>query len=376
MNVSPMRLVHISTYAFTLIALSRFPGHALTHFVLEENTAWVARDRRECLPSNLDIEHLQYLNAGFMFLRFGLVRDDSPRWVAQSVNAGVLRVICQLVPLLEAKLHQFGRDCVQHILRDTMPKSLDEVNEDVVEVGVARSWLHDDWLSLMHIASLRSAVAKLPKAKGVAVTPCESMAVSSINISPRMNKLVSLVRQVRIEKRAAAMHRVFLRLLLLEEMLKGRLAQPPRNMQTKNETRSNTEEKRTMFSKTDVQFFRDLFSTDVNCHLVHLHTLAKRKFPAEKQGEHFALCLDYTDPASRGRAPSRTSAQQRVDCHGAPHTPSSRRREWILACNFMIRPNVWDEPGAPGLNWDGMKMCANEATAAGLLERLLGLDLD
>ncbi|KAJ7870003.1 hypothetical protein B0H13DRAFT_2669956 [Mycena leptocephala] len=188
---------------------------------------------------------MQCPNAGFTFLRFALVRDDSPRWIGQSLDVGLLRAICELAPVLEAKLHQFGKDCIQHILRDTIPKhmvylsvvklverEMSDIDEVMVEAGVQRSWLCDDWFSLMHITSLRSAVAKLPKyAKGAAQTP---------------------LWQVRAEKRASA------------------------------------------FAQ-DASFFRELFSTGANHHLAHLHKLAKREFPTETRGEHFALCLDYTN---------------------------------------------------------------------------------
>lgn len=198
MNESPLPPAHVSTFAFTLIAISRLPRHRLTEAILAENACWVAA-RMLVLTANAlrvagpnpDPDYLQCLKAGFMFLRFALMRDDSPRWVAQALDAGVMRVICELASLLEAKLHQFGCDCVRHILSDTLPKHMvylsvvklvdrefNEVDDDAAEAGVQQSWLHDDWLSLMHIASIRSAVAKLPKnIKGTAGTVCESTVV-------------------------------------------------------------------------------------------------------------------------------------------------------------------------------------------------------
>ncbi|KAJ6579135.1 hypothetical protein DFH09DRAFT_1147722 [Mycena vulgaris] len=411
MNESPMRPAHVSTFAFTLIVISRLPRHWLTETVLAEQATWVVARMLSLVADVLrtagpdpDRGYLQCLNAGFTFLRFALVRDDSPRWVAQALDAGVLRVICQLAPLLQKELHQFGRDCVQYILRDTLPKhmvyrsvvelvdrDMNEVDEAAAEAGVQQSWLHDDWLSLMNIASLRSAVAKLPKKiKGAAGTPCESTACNKFGTKKELLRCTGCLYvyycSKKCQKDAWPNHRIICKL--------------------KNEHMSNTEEKRTMFSKSDVQFFRELFATDANRHLRHLHRLAAREFPAETQGEHFAICLDYTNtaypagtcslkdirtytfPPLSGEEldPANVVAQNDALIGMVRRNPTAYTfieatfawGEQRITRNFMIRPNVWASPGTPGLNWDGKKTCEHEdaeANVAGFLERLLGLNL-
>ncbi|KAJ7117217.1 hypothetical protein C8R43DRAFT_1242166 [Mycena crocata] len=197
MDEQPMRPAHVSTLTFTLITISRLAFHRLTQAILNEQAASVVTQMLNLVAKALrgksgtpDHDYMECINAGFTFLRFALIRNRSPRWVAQAVDAGVLRVICELAPVIDANMHQFGRDYVRHIVRESIPKhlvylsvvkvvdrELSELDDAAVENGVGQSWLREDWLSLVHVAAIRSRVADLPKSvNGGAHTACESVA--------------------------------------------------------------------------------------------------------------------------------------------------------------------------------------------------------
>ncbi|KAJ7088846.1 hypothetical protein B0H15DRAFT_885651 [Mycena belliarum] len=411
MNESPMQPTHVYTYTYTLLVLSRLPRHRLTEAVLAGKGAWVAARmltitadalRRRARPEP-DIKYHQCLNAGFNFLRFGLVRDDSPRWVAQAVEAGMLRVICELAPLLEKVLPGGTMAYVQHILADTLPKhmvylsvvklvdrEMNDLDEEVAEAGVQRSCLRDEWNSLKKLTSLRSGIAKLPKkVKGAAGTVCESTACTKTGTRRELLRCTGCMYvyycSKKCQKDAWPNHRAICKL--------------------KNKQRTSGEEGPLPFSKSNAQFFRELFSTDANLHMGHLHKLAARAFPAETQGEHFAICLDYTNttypsgtcslkdirtytfpPLSGDELnPEDVVAQNNAMITMVRNNPKAYTfieasfafGEQRLSRNFMIRPNMWAHPAQPELNWDGKKMCENgeaEANAAEFLETVLGLD--
>ncbi|KAJ6558388.1 hypothetical protein B0H19DRAFT_1292492 [Mycena capillaripes] len=381
MNESDMWPAHVSTLTFSLIAISRLPGHCLTDAILSENASWVVTrmfvlvaEARHAAGPNPDPEYLQCLNAGFAFLRFALVREDSPRWIAQSLDAGLLR-------------HMVYPSVVKLVDRE-----MSDIDEAALEAGVQGTWLHDDWLSLMHLAALRSGVAKLPKQlKGAAKTLCESTKCGKATQKKYLLRCTGCLYvyycSKKCQKDAWPNHRSICKL--------------------KKQHRSRDEEKtRGMFTQSDVQFFRELFPTDANHHLPHLHKLAKRQFPTETRGEHFAICLDYTNTTY----PSGTCSLKDIRTYTFPPLSGDEadpdnivayndelikmvRRDpktytfieatfaWgerSISRNFMIRPNLWAHPATPPSNWGGGNACEHEdveENAAGFIERLLGLDL-
>jgi len=164
-----------------------------------------------------------------------------------------------------------------------------------------------------------------------------------------------------------------------------------------------------MFLKSDVQFLRELLSKDADAHLGHLHELAKREFPTETQGEHFAICIDYTNtmyPAGtcslkdirtykfpplngvNGEEPDSDNVVAQNDelikmVRRDPkmHTFIEATFAWgerRMTRHFVIRPNIWAHKGKQALNWTRRKACEHEDTdqnAGRLFETLTRLNL-
>ncbi|KAJ7674284.1 hypothetical protein B0H17DRAFT_1208086 [Mycena rosella] len=398
MNEVPMCPSHVATFTFALLAISRLPFHCVTQAVLLEQAVWVtsrmlvltADALRAAGGSDPRSEYVQCLNAGLSFLRFAMVRDDSPRWVAQAVDAGMLGVICEFAPVLERKLHELSRGFVQHILRDTLLKhlvylsvikvvdrELNEVNDEVAAAGIEKSWLRDDWLALVDLASTRSAIAKLPKkVKGVCRTGCESTVCTKFGPKKELLRCTGCLHVYycsrQCQKDAWPNHRAICKI--------------------KTKQRSYGDKARAVFSKSDNKFLPKLFSADAERHLAHLHKVAARDFPAEKQGEHFVLCIDYTNAAY----PAGTCSLKDVRTYtfppltGAEYDPENivaqndalitmvrsnpkaytfieatfAWGEQRLTRNTTVRPNIWGNQGTPALNWDGKKTCENEDAEA------------
>ncbi|KAK7031971.1 MYND-type domain-containing protein, partial [Favolaschia claudopus] len=416
------------TYAICI--LSRFARHPLTLAFLEQNACWVVtrmlvltadvvvlRTAKASVVVDRDSEYIESLNAGFSFIRFALIRDFSPRWVAQSVDAGLLRAVCRLAPLLEKQLHQFGRECVRHIIADTLPKHLvylsvvkvvdremNDIDDATLEKGVDGSWLAADWRSLQEVLTLRRSVAKISKEdKGSSRTLCDSkkarfMKNELYHPCGKMAPKKELQRcggclnvfycSKQCQKEAWPNHRALCRL------------------RTEDRATQTTEDRNALFPKADAQFFRELLSTDAGLHLGHMQNLAKREFPREKQGEYFALCLDYTDL----RYPTGTCSLKDIRTYTAPPMNGEDEDEEVvvehnkemvrmvlrdpkaytfieatfawgerrMSRNFMIRPNIWDKHVPQMVNFLGKKMCANEdveENTPGFMKHLMNLGL-
>ncbi|KAJ6606921.1 hypothetical protein B0H10DRAFT_2073861 [Mycena sp. CBHHK59/15] len=406
MEVSPMRPWHVSTITYAIFVLSRLPTHCLTFAILAEHGAWVVTRMlvlvSQAVGSSMDPDYgyIDCLNAGLTFLRFALVRDQSPRWVGQAVDAGLLGVICKLSPLIEKTMDR-QKHYIQHIVRDTLPKhlvylsvlravdrELKDIDSDVVDSTVMNTWLRDDWLALMQVKSMRSAVAKLPKeVKASARVPCESTACSKYGSKKELMRCTGCLYvyycSKKCQKDAWPNHRAICKL---------------KNDHNKHD-QSNL-----MFSPADVKFFRELFGSDANLHMPHLKKVAQRKFPNEK-GENFVICLDYTNleyplgtcslkniktyefpPPTALEAGSADVANYNAEMinmvrrNPTQYTfieASFAYAEERFTRNFMLCPNMWDRALSKEVHPDFMKKsCENEdgPDVSGLLERFLGLN--
>jgi hypothetical protein len=133
-----------------------------------------------------------------------MVQYDSPRLVSQAVDAGLLRAICALSRILDdLEQSKPSHDDVKQlklslrfILGDILPKSMmyrsvikvmkdehKEIDPDVPDKTIMRSYLREEWMSLVLLLYLRSTIAKFPKqirGKGNVSCDCVTARVSPI----------------------------------------------------------------------------------------------------------------------------------------------------------------------------------------------------
>ncbi|KAJ6606916.1 hypothetical protein B0H10DRAFT_1819325 [Mycena sp. CBHHK59/15] len=410
MNKSPMHPEHVSMLAFTITTLSQLPRHPVAFHLLANNSIWVVTrmlflvSRVVGSSPDFDEKYLPAIRTGFTCLRGALIQDDSPRLVSQTLDAGLLRAMCGLSLLLQNHVDQTSQDVVQFILRVTLPQHMvyrsvvrimkreqKEVDPELADLTVMRSWLREDWMSLLLITHLRSIVAKLPKeVKGKGNVTCDCVTCTVIGHKTEFLRCsgcmyVHYCSKV-CQKEAWPIHRTMCKL--------------------KNHSRSNKASTRLLFSPPDAQFFRELFSTDAYVHLPHLQKLAKRKFPKEP-GQNFIICLDYTNR----QYPAGTCSLKSINTYefpplsGEEADPANVRAqndEMIkmvrrnpteytfieasfaygperLTRNLMIRPNIWVQPQAAdlhsALNWQNNRCENHGEPAGGLLERFLAMNI-
>lgn len=201
-NTPSPSAIHISTHTYVLNNLGRLPRHPLTACVLSEHAAWNVT-RMLVIISKLigsSLKPERYLQecvyAGFAFLRYGFIRDDSYKWVCQSLDAGLLPVIIELSLVVENIDHHHPKECLRHILRETLPKhmiyksvikvmkrEMEDVDAEMVDRRVRKSYLKEDWMSLLLLTELRSNVAQLPKSLRPGGVACDNIRVGTSDIS-------------------------------------------------------------------------------------------------------------------------------------------------------------------------------------------------
>ncbi|KAK7031974.1 hypothetical protein R3P38DRAFT_3265884 [Favolaschia claudopus] len=272
-------------------------------------------------------------------------------------------------------------------------REMNDIDDATLEKGVDGSWLAGDWRSLQEVLTLRRSVAKISKEeKGSSRTLCDSKKCGKMAPKKELQRCGGCLNvfycSKQCQKEAWPNHRALCRL------------------RTEDRATQTTEDRNALFPKADAQFFRELLSTDAGLHLGHMQNLAKREFPREKQGEYFALCLDYTDL----RYPTGTCSLKDIRTYTAPPMNGEDEDEEVvvehnkemvrmvlrdpkaytfieatfawgerrMSRNFMIRPNIWDKHVPQMVNFLGKKMCANEdveENTPGFMKHLMNLGL-
>jgi hypothetical protein len=204
MITSPMPADPTSTLTFMLMTFTLLPQHPLAFAILADNGTWVVARMLSFASERLTDPRDEYftcVRTGINFLRHALVQYDSPRMVSQAVDAGLLHAICVLSPFLQATtIEQSFRDMVRAILREILPKSmvyrsvvklvkreLDEIDPELVDKTILRSYLCEEWMSLVLLMSLRSTLAKFPKeVKGKGTIVCGGISVRRLSFPSRV----------------------------------------------------------------------------------------------------------------------------------------------------------------------------------------------
>ncbi|KAJ7734997.1 hypothetical protein B0H16DRAFT_1765494 [Mycena metata] len=357
-----------------------FPRHPLTFAILADNGVWTA------------------LN----FLRAAMIQSDSPRLVAQALDAGLLRTICALSPVFDIDTEERKSTPLRSILRDVLPKSLmyhsvlkvmkrehEELDSAFADETIMPSSLREDWMSLTLLLYMRGNIAKLPKAlKGRGAVSCESTACDQQGRKSGFLRcggcLCVYYCGKECQTTAWSSHRTMCKLKKSSQITGGQL----------------------MFSPENAQFIREIIIADAHLHNPHLRKLATRKFPKEP-GENMITCIDYTNPkypagtcslknintyifppvSSEAADPANVKAQNDEMLKMVCRNPSLYTfiegtfmyGEQRLTRNVVLSSNMWITPPSQdlhsGLNWQNNKCENQDKSAVPLLDLFLGLNM-
>ncbi|KZV89934.1 hypothetical protein EXIGLDRAFT_750911 [Exidia glandulosa HHB12029] len=294
----------LHAHAVAIVILTRLPLHPLTATLLRDNVTWVMTSALVNVARAIDLhgsadlrrtpDLIDCVNAGFTFLRYALLRSDSYRWVAQSLDAGLLEAIAALCLVVEhmdlGPASVLLRDALKAIIHETLPKhmvyksvlkvarrEIDEVPHRHVQERVRASSINTYWEVLKNLLTLRSTIAEIEiLQKGMAT--CDSLTCLKAEKKTQL-------------KRCAGCQYVY---YCSKDCQVAAWPDHKRMCKLKGESLKGPGKSR-MFLESDVAFIRKLVGTDAYAHLPRLRRIAKRDNPNEP-GENFVICIDYTDP--------------------------------------------------------------------------------
>ncbi|KAJ6552836.1 hypothetical protein B0H19DRAFT_1030031 [Mycena capillaripes] len=398
-----------STLASILTTFISLPNHPLAFAILADTGTWLVARMLFLVSQAMDLsdsleqreKYSPCIRTGITFLRGAMVQYDSPRLVSQAVDAGLLRAICALSPVLDGDLAE-SKPSLRFILRDILPKSMmyrsvikvmksehKEIDPDEVNETIMRSYLREEWMSFVVLLYSRITIAKFPKELKVkGNTSCDSVTCSKKGPKSEFRRcsgcLYVYYCSKECQKEAWPIHRDMCRLKKSSIATGGS----------------------PMFSEQDAQFLREVISADAHIHHPHLQKLARRKFPNEPQ-ENLIICIDYTNPLY----PAGTCSLKNIKTYVFPPVsdeaadPANVRaqnaemmkrvrqnpREYTfieatfaygqqrLARNLMLRPNMLVQPVQKelhsALNWQNNKCENQDGPAEGLLELFLAMNV-
>ncbi|KAJ6579107.1 hypothetical protein DFH09DRAFT_1447314 [Mycena vulgaris] len=276
-NKSPMHADRASTLTFTLMSFIGLPRHPLSFAILADNAVWVV--------------------ARMLFLvsqAIGLSPELSDNYFT-CIRAGISFLGNTLVSL-------------RFILRDILPKSMvyrsvvkvmkrehKELDTNVPDETVMRSYLREEWMSLVLLIYSRSTLAKFPKEiKGTGNVFCDCVKVGVSRLLALRKPIA--VRQCDKSGRKSELCRCAGCLYVYYcSAVSQKEAWPVHREMCKLKKHSKDKDGHLLFSAQDKQFLRELFTTDAHIHRPHLLALAKCDF-LDEPGENLIICIDYTNP--------------------------------------------------------------------------------
>ncbi|KAJ7735020.1 hypothetical protein B0H16DRAFT_1765554, partial [Mycena metata] len=397
-----------SVLTFLVTSFIVFPRHPLAFAILADNGVWVVARMLFLISNHADSASLRptgryfrCIQAALNFLRAAMVQSDSPRLVAQALDAGLLRTICALSPLFDIDTGEGENTSLGSILRDVLPRSLmyhsvlkvmkreheESVEPPFPDQTIMQTSFRDGWMSLTFMLYMRGHIAKLPKAlKGRGSICCESIACDQRGKKSGFLRCGGCLCVYYCGKgcqtAAWSAHRTMCKLKKSSHITGGQL----------------------MFSPENAQFIREIIIADALLHNSHLRKLATRKFPNEP-GENMITCIDYTDP----KYPAGTCSLKNINTYVFPPVSSEaadpanvqaqndemlkmvRRNpslyafiegtfmygEQRLTRNVVLSSNMWINPPSEklhsGLNWQNNKCENQDKSTVPLLELFLGV---
>ncbi|KAJ7018940.1 hypothetical protein C8F04DRAFT_1149381 [Mycena alexandri] len=398
-----------STLIFLLTTFIVLPRHPLAFAILADNGAWVVARMLFLISNYADSPTLRptgryfpCINSALNFLRAALLQSDSPRLVAQAIDAGLLRTVCALSLVFDMNAAQRKNTSLQFILREILPKSMmyrsvikamkrehKELDPEFPDETIMRTYLRENWMSLTLLLYMRGGIAKLPKVlKGTGAVCCESVTCDEKGRKSEFLRcggcLCVYYCGKTCQANAWSSHRTMCKLKKSSQTTGGQL----------------------MFSPENAQFIREVIIADAHLHNPHLRKLAKRKFPNEP-GENLITCIDYTNPkypagtcslknintyvfppvSSEAADPANVKAQNDEMLKTVRRNPSLYTfiegtfayGEQRLTRNVVLSTNMWVNPPSAdlhsGLNWQNNKCENQDESAVPLLDLFLALNI-
>lgn len=186
----PLEPSPLDLYINVVGVLMRLPGHYFTHVCLEKRVISlvtktllkISKIMRRSATEGRRFEKV--VAVGFNFLRFALVRSTGFPYIKEALQAGLLQAMCGCAPAFSG-LDDLPRECIRHIIRDTltrglvigsvvkvMKKMLESIDEKDQDNDIRRSFVGEDWNTLVSLARIRGVLLEATPKERKTVVPC------------------------------------------------------------------------------------------------------------------------------------------------------------------------------------------------------------
>ncbi|KAE9409484.1 hypothetical protein BT96DRAFT_1012481 [Gymnopus androsaceus JB14] len=228
-------------------------------------------------------------------LRFTLIRNTGFPYIRESLKAGLLQGLCDLAKHFD-DLAKFPREYIRIIITESLTRSLvigcvvkisyeklKSIGYGAQDEAMRKSYLEKEWDAFKSLTAMREDLLETAPKQKEAQKSCAS---EMCKAPPKQMKELKLCSGCLVTSYCSAEcqrkhwktggHKAYCKL-----------------KQEEYEERAK-EERRMIFEPTNVQYLRNLSTTDINIHLPHLQALARQTYPSVPHNK-LVLCIDYTN---------------------------------------------------------------------------------